>query len=56
MRRKEKEITGKQEIEEIIKKPPVPRIALTDGDTPYIVPVCFGYRDGIIFIHGSSKG
>ncbi len=44
MRRKDKEIKDIGEIEFIINKSKVCRIALSDNDSPYIVPVCFGYN------------
>jgi nitroimidazol reductase NimA-like FMN-containing flavoprotein (pyridoxamine 5'-phosphate oxidase superfamily) len=56
MRRKEKEITEKSEIEAIIHKSMVCRIALSDDNTPYIVPLCFGYQNNTIYVHGSLKG
>ena len=42
MRRKDREITDFDEIVEIIKKCDVCRLALKDGDFPYIVPLNFG--------------
>ena len=56
MRKKEKEITQSSEIEEVIRKSLVCRIGMSDNDLPYIVPVCFGYQDNTIYIHGALKG
>ena len=56
MRKKEKEITEKSEIEAVIRRSLVCRVGLSENDIPYIVPVCFGYQDGAIYIHGSLKG
>ncbi|MBW1784228.1 MAG: pyridoxamine 5'-phosphate oxidase family protein [Deltaproteobacteria bacterium] len=56
MRRTEKEIKDKTAIEAIIHKSTVCRLGLSDGYTPYIVPVCFGYQDHTIYVHGSPKG
>lgn len=42
MRRKDREIKDFDEMIEIIKKCDVCRIAMNDGDTPYIVPLNFG--------------
>jgi len=56
MRRKEKEITEASAIEAIIKKSLVCRLALSDENSPYIVPLCFGYRDRVLYFHGSLKG
>jgi len=56
MRKKEREINDKEEIEAILKKATVMRIALANGDMPYIVPVAFGYKAGVIYFHSSRKG
>jgi len=56
MRKKEKEITEVSAIEAIIKKSLVCRLALSDDNSPYIVPLCFGYRDRVLYFHGSLKG
>ena len=56
MRRKGKEITEETAIEAIIQKSLVCRLALSDGNFPYIVPLCFGYRDKVLYFHGSLKG
>lgn len=39
----EKEITDINEIESVLQSARVCRIALLDGDYPYIIPMCFGY-------------
>ena len=44
-----------QAIEAIIKHATVCRLGLMDGEAPYIVPLCFGYRDGTLFFHTSPK-
>jgi nitroimidazol reductase NimA-like FMN-containing flavoprotein (pyridoxamine 5'-phosphate oxidase superfamily) len=46
MRRKDREITGIDEIEAIISRADVCRIALTDNNIPYIVVMNFGYSGG----------
>lgn len=56
MRRKEKEITEESAIEDIIKKSLVCRLALSDDNSPYIVPLSFGYRDRVLYFHGPLKG
>jgi len=56
MRRKEKEITEASAIEAIITKSLVCRLALSDHNSPYIVPLCFGYEDKVLYFHGSLKG
>ena len=56
MRRKEKEITDQNKIESIIKQSQVCRLAMVDGDGPYLVPLCFGYSDGVLFFHSAIEG
>jgi nitroimidazol reductase NimA-like FMN-containing flavoprotein (pyridoxamine 5'-phosphate oxidase superfamily) len=56
MRRKDKEISEESAIKTIIEKANVCRLGMVDGNKPYIVPLCFGYRDNVLYFHGSSKG
>lgn len=60
MRRKEREVTEPAEIEAIIKKCKVCRIAMNDAKGIYIVPLNFGYQlaDGVItlYFHGAKEG
>lgn len=56
MRRKDQEITDKNIINSIIKDSTVCRLGLSENNVPYVVPVCFGYKDGVIYIHGAKEG
>ena len=56
MRRTDREITDIVEIESILNGAMVCRIGLADGNEPYIVPVCFGYLPGTIYLHSSLYG
>ena len=56
MRRDEKEITDRNLIEEILNKATTCRIAMIDGDFPYIIPVNYGYKDNCIYIHSANEG
>ena len=56
MRRKEKEIIDKSQIESIIRKSMVCRLGLADNGTPYVVPLCFGYDNGALFFHSAKEG
>jgi nitroimidazol reductase NimA-like FMN-containing flavoprotein (pyridoxamine 5'-phosphate oxidase superfamily) len=56
MRRKEKEITDRTEIESVIKQSQVCRLAMVDGNAPYLVPLCFGYSDGVLYFHSAKEG
>ena len=60
MRRKELAVTGADALDKIIMDCDCIRLALADGDYPYIVPVNFGYQreDGqaIFYIHSGGAG
>ena len=56
MRRKEKEIKNKKEIEGIIKKAIVCRLGLSFNDQPYIVPLNFGYEKNELHFHSAKAG
>ena len=60
MRRKDKEIMDIDEKINIIKKCKVCRIALSDNNMPYIVPLNYGYsfENSILtlFFHGATEG
>jgi uncharacterized protein len=56
MRRKDKEISDRSAIEAIITQSKVCRLAMVDGDKPYIVPLSFGYQDNVLYFHGFSAG
>ena len=56
MRRKDREITDRAEMEAILNEAPVCRIGLANGKEPYVVPVCFGYEKGSIYIHSAKEG
>jgi nitroimidazol reductase NimA-like FMN-containing flavoprotein (pyridoxamine 5'-phosphate oxidase superfamily) len=56
MRRREKEITARTVIETILERARVCRIGLCDRGTPYVVPVCFRYKDGCLYFHSAKAG
>ena len=56
MRRKEKEIKRKSDIEAIIRKSQICRLGLSDEGTAYIVPLCFGYKDDNLYFHSAREG
>jgi uncharacterized protein len=56
MRRKEKEITDKTAIESIILRSSVCRLALSEDNHPYIIPLCFGYKDNTLYFHSALEG
>jgi hypothetical protein len=56
MRRKDKEVSDESAIRAIIEKATVCRLAMVEGNKPYIVPLCFGFHDNVLYFHGSLKG
>ncbi len=56
MRREDKQINNRSEIDEIVKKSDVCRLAFANGNMPYITPVSFGYDGKSIFIHTAKTG
>ena len=60
MRRSDREVADKSEIVEIIDKCEVCRLAFSDNNIPYIVPMNFGYsyEEGklTLYFHGASEG
>jgi uncharacterized protein len=56
MRRKDCEVTDTAEIDAILREARVCRVALSDGNGPYIVPICFGYEPGTLYLHSALEG
>lgn len=56
MRRAEKEITDKKELDTILAKAAICRIGLLDKNAPYIVPLNFGYKNGCLYFHSAPEG
>ena len=56
MRRRDREITDRGEIDEIIRGSQVCRLGLSVGDSPYVVPVSFGYDGGVVYVHTAREG
>ena len=60
MRRSDREITDIEEILKIIDKCAVCRLAFSEDNFPYIVPMNFGYEytDGnlVLYFHGAKEG
>jgi nitroimidazol reductase NimA-like FMN-containing flavoprotein (pyridoxamine 5'-phosphate oxidase superfamily) len=50
-------LTNSKEIEEIIKKCQVCHVAMVDPEgKPYLVPMNFGFEEGVIYLHSSRVG
>jgi hypothetical protein len=56
MRRTDKEITERALIAQIINNAQVCRLGLAMGNTPYILPVSFGFDGAAIFFHTAQEG
>ena len=56
MRRKEKEIIDRAALEAILESAKICRIALCEKGRPYIIPVCFGYKDSTLYFHSAREG
>lgn len=53
---KDQAITDQSQLNDIIKKSIVCRVAMCDGDWPYLVPMSFGYDGKTLYFHASKKG
>jgi nitroimidazol reductase NimA-like FMN-containing flavoprotein (pyridoxamine 5'-phosphate oxidase superfamily) len=56
MRRSEREIKDRAVIDAIIRQCLVCRLGLSDGEEPYVVPLCFGYDGEALYFHSASEG
>lgn len=56
MRRADKEIADRGEIDKILRKATVCRLGLVDGAIPYIVPLSFGYDGNTLYFHSACEG
>lgn len=56
MRRKDREITDPELISEVIRGSDVCRLGLAKENTPYIVPLSFGYDGNAIYFHTARVG
>jgi nitroimidazol reductase NimA-like FMN-containing flavoprotein (pyridoxamine 5'-phosphate oxidase superfamily) len=56
MRRREKQITDVAELHEIIRAAEICRLALVDGDAPYVLPLSFGFDGRCLYFHSAPEG
>ncbi len=59
MRRKDKELCDKAEVTKILRSAALCRIALNDGDYPYIVPLNYGFiwdKELTLYFHSAAEG
>ena len=56
VRRKDREITDRAEIYEILDRSFTGHLALCSGGEPYVVPLCFGVMNGAVYFHCARDG
>ncbi len=56
LRRGEKEITDRAEVEAVLREAEVGRLGTCVDRRPYIVPLNFAYQGGKIYFHGAGEG
>ena len=56
MRRHEREITDRTEIDRIIRESRAGRLGMCDDGRPYVVPLCFGYDGAAFYFHCAQEG
>ena len=56
MRRKDREIVDRSEIDAIISSTNLMRIALVDGDMPFMVPVFYAFDGTALYFHSAKAG
>ena len=56
MRRAEREIKDSSTVEEILRRATVCRLAVCDGNIPYVVPLNFGYENDRLYFHSAPEG
>ncbi len=56
MRRREREITERKVLREILDRAAICRLAMSDNNEPYVIPLNFGYRDDVLYIHCAQEG
>ena len=56
MRRKDREITDHAEMESLLHNAVVCHLACADNNVPYVVPLCYGYMNKVLYIHSGKGG
>lgn len=56
MRRKEREITDRKEIDEIIHTGKVMHLALSDNNLPFLIPLFYSYDGTSLYFHSAKAG
>ncbi|BCS55070.1 pyridoxamine 5'-phosphate oxidase family protein [Geobacter sp. SVR] len=56
LRRKDREITDRTEIDAIIRSEKLMHIALVDGELPFLVPVFYAFDGTALYFHSAQAG
>ncbi len=56
MRRKQNELTDSTAIHAIIQASPVMRMAMSQDDMPYVLPLSFGFDGAALYFHCAPEG
>lgn len=56
MRKKERAVEDKAQVEALLLQCEAIQLGLWDGEQPYVVAVNFGYRDGAVYFHTAIEG
>ena len=56
MRRKDKQVSDRGEIDAIIRGCQVCHLAFAVENAPYVVPLCFGYDGEFLYFHTAAAG
>jgi nitroimidazol reductase NimA-like FMN-containing flavoprotein (pyridoxamine 5'-phosphate oxidase superfamily) len=56
MRRSDRQITDLAEIEFILSSASFCHLSMVDDGKPYVVPMNFGYADGVLYLHSAPQG
>ena len=56
MKRNDRQITDQDLILQILEENTICRLAFSDNENPYIVPVNYGYNNNRIYFHSANDG
>ena len=56
LRRADKEITDPGALEALLQRAEVCRLGMCDGSRPYVIPMSYGYRGGVLYFHSFRTG
>ncbi len=56
MRRKDRELTDRSSIDQIIRRCQVCHLAVCDEGQPYVIPLNFGYDGQCLYFHSATSG